>query len=461
MIGNAMYTTILTLWKQKKSKSEIARITGHDRKTISAKASYSKLSFCKEEILKLLEKDLSGVRIHEELARLGFQVGYSTLTRFINKIKSKNKICIRFHTEAGEEGQVDFGYVGKLPDTNGSQRKAWVFNMRLSYSRLDYFEVVFDQKVETFIKCHINAFKYFGGVPKTVKIDNLKAAILEANFYEPIYQKFYKDFADHYQFNPIACRVRMPQEKGKTESGIKYVKGNFFKGRHFSNYSELSRDLNHWLEHKCNSRIHGTHKQIPKELFDLEEKAVLTKLPIADFSIVNIGCRKVHSDCHISVDGNYYSVPYKYVGMTIEIKLNAELLKVYHQGEQIAVHPRHNGKGNFITTNSHYPKYKLFSPTCIEYQNNYRQKLSLIGTNASKIFEELLVKQPYEWYRTANGILSLQKLYSNQVIDAACARALSFDLTLYSKIKNICQSGTYNLPLEQWEERHAFTESAA
>ena len=89
---------------------------------------------------------------------------------------------MRFHSEPGEEAQVDFGYVGLMPSLqNGKKKKAWAFNMRLSYSRLDYYEIVFDQKVETFIQCHEDAFRSFGGVPKVVKIDNLKAGILEAH----------------------------------------------------------------------------------------------------------------------------------------------------------------------------------------------------------------------------------------------------------------------------------------
>lgn len=462
MIGNSMYTTILTLWKQRKNKSEISRITGHDRKTIrliirkyekegkntpSRKVSSFKLEAYEEDIIKLLEKGLNGVRIYEELTKVGIKASYPTLSRFIKRVKGKGKICIRFHTNPGEEAQVDFGYVGIVPDSDGKRRKGWVFSMRLSYSRLDYAEVVFDQKVETFIRCHINAFRYFNGVPKTIKIDNLKAAVLEANFYEPVYQKFYTSFAEHYGFKPIACRVRQPQEKGKIEAAIKYVKGNFFAGRSFTSNEQLRSELKLWLERKCNKRIHGTTKKVPRELFDAEEKAALGALPITDFNIIAVGQRKVHTDCHISVEGNYYSVPHKYVGMIIDINLHSELLKIYHQTELIAIHQRQQGKGKFITSNAHYPNYKLSSPTSAEYQNTYRQKLALIGNSASKMFEELLIKHPYDWHRTAQGIISLQKLYSKQVIDAACARALSFDLTLYSKIKSICQNGAYKLPL--------------
>jgi transposase len=99
-------------------------------------------------------------------------------------------------------------------DDAGKNKKTWVFNLRLSYSRLDYCDKVYGQRVETFIACHIHSFEFFGDIPQHVKIHNLKAAILEANFYEPIYQQIYKDFAAYYKFSLIPCRVSSPNDKG-------------------------------------------------------------------------------------------------------------------------------------------------------------------------------------------------------------------------------------------------------
>ena len=193
-----MYTTILTLYKQGNSQRKIAKLTGHDRKTVKRIVSKydssgvespktcqkeSKTSKWHEEILKLLEKDLSFVRISEELESLGFSGSYSSLTRYIRKIKISNKICIRFNTLPGEEAQVDFGDIGRRYDPDGKLRKAYIFNMRLSYSRKDYYEIVFDQKVNTWIQCHINAFKYFGGVSKVIKLDNLLCGAPHNRFY--------------------------------------------------------------------------------------------------------------------------------------------------------------------------------------------------------------------------------------------------------------------------------------
>jgi len=175
MIKIGYYMTIITLYKQGESQRKIAKLVGHNRKTVRRiikryerdgiteaprSRKESVLEGYKGQIIGLMEKDISGVRIHEELRKEGLEISYASVARYIESIKGKNNICIRFNTEAGEEAQVDFGYVGLLPKKDGKKGKAWVFNMRLSYSRLDYYEIVNDQKVETFLMCHINAFRY-------------------------------------------------------------------------------------------------------------------------------------------------------------------------------------------------------------------------------------------------------------------------------------------------------------
>jgi hypothetical protein len=348
------------------------------------------------------------------------------------------------HTLPGEEAQVDFGYLGYTM-YQGKKRKTWVFNMRLSYSRLDYYEVVYDQRVETFIQCHIHAFNYFGGVPQYIKIDNLKSAILIANFYEPIYQELYKNLASHYGFYPLPCRVRRPNDKGKVESGINYVKNNFFSGRNFTNEQDLREKLARWNT-KANHRIHGTIRKVPQKVFEKEEKVKLIPLPQEEFKLASVGIRKVYHDCHIYVDYNYYSVPFEYVGRQVEIELTKNLLKVSYQGKEITVHPRLSGKGKFSTNNSHYPDYKKYSDT--EYQERYQAKMAQIGTYTEQLFFLIIKEHPKDWSRTVQGILSLKKAYPDEVIEAACRRVLSFGVTRYSVIKNICHNGSYLMPVE-------------
>jgi transposase len=462
MIGIPMYTTILTLHKQGKSQREIAKLTDRDRKTIrriifkynslgielpTPYQKESKVIGWHEEIIKLLEKDLSFVRINEELQSLGFSGSYSSLTRYLRKIKIRNNICIRFNTLPGDEAQVDFGEIGRRYNPEGKLKKAYIFNMRLSYSRKDYYEIVFDQKVNTWIQCHINAFKYFEGVPRVIKLDNLKSAIIIANFYEPIYQEQYKRFADHYGFLPAPCRVRKPQEKGKVENGIKYVSNNFFAGRSFSNNREMVEALESW-NRKSNNRIHGTTKKKPAELFNNEELATLIKLPEAEFDLSSWHRRKVAKDCHISLDNNYYSVPSKYAGTEVEISLGIEIVRVYAQGEMVAMHNRPTGKGLFITNRSHWPEYKLFYPESGEYQNKCVIEMQEIGEYGGKMLSFIREQQKNkDWPRTIKGILHLKKSYGNEVVNKACMRALHYGIGSYSKIKEIIKNNCYDLPL--------------
>lgn len=460
MLGVAMYTTIKTLWDLGKNKSEIARATGHDWKTVAKvikgikngidKPKYkdrdSIIEPCNEEVIKLLDRGLSGIRIHEELVRLGFKGSYPTVKRYIKKIKKISDIFIRINTLPGEEAQVDFGYVGITKDDTGKNRKTWVFNMRLSYSRYDYYQKVHDQRVETFIRCHIGAFESFGGVPEVVKIDNLKAAILKANFYEPIYQDMYRRFADYYHFKPLPCRIYHANDKGKVESGIGYVKGNFFKGRKFVSGADLDSQLKEW-NGRSNLRIHGTTRKVPANVFETQEKTKLQPLPDERFKLSKVGTRRVYHDCHIYVDYNYYSVPYEYVGREVEINLTDNLLRVSCDGKDIATHARLKDRGNFSTVDAHYPKYKKVAET--EYREVYRVKMAAVGPYAEKLFFLIVKNNSQYWGSPIKGILSLRKKYPDEIIEASCKRAYFYRVESYQIVKNICESGAYLLPVEE------------
>jgi transposase len=460
MLGVAMYTTIKTLWERTKNKTEIARLTGHDWKTVAKviknieagieipqyKPRGSLIDAYRQKVLALLEKDLNGVRIYQELTRDGFKGSYPTVKRYINKLKRSQNIFVRINTEPGEEAQVDFGYAGLTKDDSGKSRKTWVFDMRLSYSRLDYYQKVYDQKVETFIAAHINAFEAFGGVPKYVRIDNLKSAILKASFYEPLYQLAYKDFARYYGFSPLPCRIRRPNDKGKVESGIRFVKGNFFKGRKFASGKDLDCQLKAWNS-IANQRVHGTTRKVPLEVFTEEEKSILSPLPPVRFAISKISTRKVYHDCHIYVDYNYYSVPYEYVGKIVDVEITDSLVKVFYGGKRIALHKRIAGRGLFSTVESHYPAFKIFDAT--ENQKACRQKMKEIGVYCEKFFGKALDEKPKSASAIARGVLSLKKLYPDSIIEASCKRALFYGAIEYRVVKSICRSSAYVLPLEE------------
>lgn len=454
MISEAMKTTIKTLFEKGYNKSQISRMLQIDRKTVRAKLKESDeelpqkktrptiLDPHKEYIQIEVNKDIQAKRIFEDLVRdYDYQGSYDTVKKYIHSIREKkSKVYMVLNTQPGEEAQVDFGYIGLL-NINGKKKKAWIFVMTLSYSRYMYVQIVLDQKVQTFINCHKNAFKYFNGVPEIVKIDNLKAAILEADFYEPTIQKDYAAFAAYYGFLAQPCRVYTPTDKGKVESNVKYVKNSCFKGRNFKDIEEAKGFLATWLKDTANKRIHGTTKKVPFEVFSEIEKACLTALPKEDYILSNSQICHVATNCHICYKSNYYSVPYGYVGKDVQaIEMNG-LLRIYSDNKEIALHTIANcEKGKFLTDINHYPHSKNI--TISEILSTQKNKMQEIGPEALRFFELYInadvSNRKYD-YRAISGLLSLQKNYSNDLINAACSRAILFNSITYKTVKNILQ----------------------
>ena len=234
-----MQTTIQTLYKKGYSKARISRELGVSPKTIrkvlrAAENGDGEIQkqphpSVLDKHLEFIEiqrgKGLSRQRIYQDLvAGQGYSGSYSAVRDYVTKLEKRPPKAFMVMTALpGEEAQVDFGYIGTLK-VRGKARKAWVFIMSLSYSRQMHVSITLDQTIQTFIQCHTAAFNFFGGVPETVKIDNLKAGVVETNFYEPIVQRTYSTYAAHYGFWPQPCRVYTPTDKGVVEANVKYVK---------------------------------------------------------------------------------------------------------------------------------------------------------------------------------------------------------------------------------------------
>jgi hypothetical protein len=279
-----------------------------------------------------------------------------------------------------------------------------------------------------------------------VKIDNLKAAILEASFYEPFYQKEYLEFSRAYGFLIHNCKVRYPEEKGKVESGVKYVKGNFFAGREAKNHQDSIRQLHEWQENVCNARLHGTTKKVPSHVFEQEEKKALIALPLQRWETYVIEKRKVSTTCHILVDGNYYSVPYRHVGKEVEVRISEKFITIYHELSLVALHLRLFTKGEYKTENAHYPEYKVKDQTLLQYEK--KQKMEAIGNEAMLFYTKILSIHPESWNRRIAGIIQLSKTYGSEAVNRACQRAMKFDVYTYQAVKKICQSKLYQEPIE-------------
>ena len=202
-------------------------------------------------ILEKTEQGLSAVRIHQDLcAEPGFSASYYSVRRFVGRLKQTSQLPFRrLETLPGEEAQVDFGTGAPIKTPDGKRRRPWVFRIVLSHSRKAYSEVVYRQSTESFILCLENAFRYFGGVPKHLVIDNLKAAVKRADWYDPEIHPKLQSFATHYGTVFLPTKPYTPRHKGKVESGINYVKENALKGRVFKSIVQQNDFLLHWESH--------------------------------------------------------------------------------------------------------------------------------------------------------------------------------------------------------------------
>lgn len=452
--------TIKTLAGQGEKKATIARQIGCHRNTVAnvlqrgkviesqTRDKSSVFDSYKDQIEAWLDQKVTRVRIWEILKEeYGIIRNYDTLCKYIQKHFPKRPTAYGVQiTAPGEEAEVDFGYLGLFPDTDGKSVKTWGLAVVLSYSRKGYWAVTRNQQIGTLIKELKNAFEYFGGIPKRLKVDNMKTAILANQHYDLEYNQDFLEFASHYGTVIVPCAPYHPEQKGKVESAIKYMQSNFLSGRCFTDGRDMKCQLQNWMNNYANRRIHGTTKKIPWEVWNQEEKSKLQALPEEEFSFFTRCRRKASVNCHIHFDNNYYSVPAVLVGKEVTVRYNDNLLRIVYQGEQVALHRRVKEQGEYITVRSHLPDYKTYSQT--EHQARYERKMSEIGVSAHKYFRQLLATKESYWNRAARGILGLASEYGKEAVEASLKRALYFNTTNLATIRNIVSNRLYEKELE-------------
>lgn len=387
------------------------------------------------------------------LARLrddyGYKGSYSSLWRFVRQLQPKQvEAYVRVHSGPGEEAQVDFGSIGPLYDPHADRFKlAYVFVMTLCFSRHQYAEIVFDQKVSTWIVCHRHAFESFGGVPGRVVLDNLKAAVLTASLHDPVIGETYRRMAQHYGFVISPNRPRTPEHKGKVESGIHYVKRNFLAGQQFSDIAKANEELREWVREVAGTRQHGTTGEAPLKLFNSREKNALKPLPLHPFTLCEVRLVKLHNDCHVVIDGSFYSAPWQWVGQTLEAYIGERIVELYRGVDLVATHRRAEGRGEWHTRQEHYPPHK--AAFLERTPQRCRELAERIGPATQEVVEALLAERPVDRLRSVQALLRLEENVGKGRLEAACGRALHFGDGRYRRIKDILNANLDVEPLPQ------------
>lgn len=397
----------------------------------------------------LLEQGVEMVAIHQRLCRhYGYQGSYSSVRRFVRRLRPRRReVVVRIETAPGQQAQVDFGGAGKMRDpATGRLRQAWCFVMTLCWSRHQYVEFVFDQRMETWIGCHRRALESFGGVPRELVVDNLKAAVLRAALDDQKLAEPYRKLAQHYGTLVHPCRPGMPQHKGKAENGVHYVQRNLLAVEQPADLGEANRAAKVWVVEVAGVRDHGTTHVPPLRRFREEEQAALLPLPEEPFSLREVRGVRVHRDCHVQIDRSWYSAPFRHVGRKLDAHLYDHTVQLYDGVTLLVTHPRARRPGERHTKLEHYPEEKSYY--LIHTREYCHQQAARIGPHCAQVVEQLLEQRPLDRLRSVQGLLGLARRWSPARLEAACARALHYGDATYRRLKRILEAGLDQVPLQ-------------
>lgn len=382
-------------------------------------------------------------KVHELLGREGLVVSYSSLYRFARKHCDFGTSAVTVRRPEGqpaEVAEVDFGQLGRLQELSSDRpRIVHGFIMTMNYSRLSCVIPVFRQDQATIIDCLERALEFFAGCPRRIVLDNVKSCIEKADPCTPRFTRTFLEYAAYRKFIPDPARPRHPKDKPIIENSVRYVRERFFKGEHFLDLDDVARRGLVWSRDTAGRRIHGTTRRVPMEVFEAEEKALLIPLQAGRFDPPRWAQCKVHPDHHVRLDHAAYSLPTRWIGCQVDVRADQALVRIYSHGELIKTHARQK-PGSRSTDYTDYPEHR--APYAMRWPDFYRKKARELGPAAGDFTDKLLEGEfPWSRLRQAQKLLGLGERYGAARLDAACGRALAFDLLDVYRVARILEQG--------------------
>jgi transposase len=379
-------------------------------------------------------------KVHQLLSREGVEIPYSSLHRFAVRhcgFADSRRVTVRMAESApGEVAEIDFGRLGLVYDPVTQKRRFHhALIVTLLHSRHQYVHVCISQKLEDVIEGLEAAWAFFGGVVARVVLDNMKAAVTKADRYDPVFQRVFAEYSDYRGFVIDAAIARHPTGKPTVERSVQYVRENFFRGEQWIDRDHVQREAERWCREIAGQRIHGTTRQRPLVVFENIEKNALIPLSMPPFDPPKWAECKVHPDHHIQFGKALYSVPTCHVGKTVTVRGDSKLVRVYVKGELVKTH-KHMPEGKRSTDFADYPKE--LAPYAMRNPERMIQEAHRQSKPVGQFMEALLAGDfPWAKLRQAQKLLRLTNKYGHKRLDAACRRALYFELYNVKRVETI------------------------
>lgn len=367
--------------------------------------------------------ELSAVRVLEEIRKgpEAYSGQISVVRSYLRKIRPvRERIYQEVFYEPGQAMQVDWGSCGYVP-MGSTKRRVSVFVGVLCYSRLGYIEFCLSERKAEFYRCLVHALQFFGGSPRQIIFDNLKAAVLNGSGKNACLHPDFLALCGHFCLEPIACARRDPESKGIVEAKVGYVKRNALQGRdeELASWEGYARLEIYWRDQVANVRLHDTTKERPVDRFR-KEQSLLRPLPAAPFPTDEMVSVVVNSHARVNFDGNRYSVPPELARKTALLRANGSEVRVVYQGRELACHSRSYDRGQLIR----HPDHELAAlkmrrrVRATEMENNF----DALGEEARKFHLELR-RRPIKTSVHLRRLLKLVPIYGRQEVVTAIARA--------------------------------------
>lgn len=377
-----------------------------------------------------LDEGLHLSRVHALLARDGVDVTYASLRRFAVRELGwgeRQATVLLNDPPAGQEAQIDFAEMGRVHDPDsGRARRLWVLIVTLSFSRHMFVWPTFSQTTSAVIEGLEAAWRFFGAMPRTLVPDNPTTMVVGA---DPACPKLNEVFGEYVQARGIfvdPARVARPRDKARVERQVQHVRGNWFAGESCETLSDWRASAETWCRDVAGTRVHGTTRKVPREVFEQTERAAMLPAPTEPFDVPAWVEAKVHPDHHVQVARALYSVPTAHLHKRVRVRVDSRVVRIYVSTELVKMHPR-QPPGGRSTDATDYPAGK--SAYALRSVDALLERARQRGHHVGR-YAETMLSGPLPWtqMRAAYALLSLCDKYGDGRVEAVCQSALSFDV---------------------------------
>ena len=361
--------------------------------------------------------------------------------RYYHKFARIHKATIRLEHKPALSMEIDWAgtKIGFFDSETEKMVEASLFVSVLPCSQLIYAEPFRDEKLPSWIAGHVHAFQYFGGVPKTLVPDNLKAGVRRPDFYEPELNRTYQEMAGHYGAVILPARIRKPKDKSSVENSALISSRKILarlRNVQILSFPDLQDHILSALK-RVNEALLTGKSESRWSSYLAEEKEFMLPLPEFPYELAEWGKAKVQPNCHIAYQRKFYSVPFEHLGEQVDVRATHSTIEVFYHHQRIASHKRLWGKTVYATIKEHMPPDKLFF---VDWdRDRFLSWAEKMGCATRRVIEAILDRAIIEpAYRSCFGVLSLREKYGPQRLERACNLIISRTSSpTYQQLKNI------------------------